>query len=90
VHYPPIRKLPSRKRTSLDNLDSNVIFHTAKDFCINQKMVPSINKILALIKDKIDFPWQKDIHRNTVMDMGFVWKCSVSKRKVPVERGGGL
>jgi hypothetical protein len=49
-------------------------------------MVPSINKILAMIKDKIDFPWQKDIHRNTGMDMGFVWKCSASKRKVPVER----
>jgi hypothetical protein len=78
VHYPPTRKLPSRKGTSIDNFDRNVIFHIVEDFCINQKMVPSISKILALIK--------KDIHRNAVMAMGFVWKCSVSKKKAPVER----
>jgi hypothetical protein len=52
-----------------------------EDFYINQKIVPSINKILVSV-DKIDFPWQKDVLRNTVIDMGLLWKGSVGERKV--------
>jgi hypothetical protein len=31
---------------------------------------------------------QKDVLQNTLEDMGFIWKCSVSKRKLLVQRCG--
>jgi hypothetical protein len=38
------------------------------------------------MKQKIDFPWQKDVLIPVLHDIGFTWKRSVSKRKVLVER----
>ncbi|PSN54969.1 hypothetical protein C0J52_02351 [Blattella germanica] len=83
----PIKKnKPSKKKAEIDGFDRAVIRRTMEDFYINQKIVPSVRKLLIAVKEKIDFPWQKDVLRNTLRDMGFVWKRSVSKRKVLVER----
>jgi hypothetical protein len=40
---------------------------------------------IACCKKKVEFPWQKYVLIRVLHDMGFTWKCFVSKRKVLVE-----
>jgi hypothetical protein len=59
---------------------------TMEDFYIGQKIVPSVRKLLVAIKQKIEFPWQKDVLIWVLHDMSFTWMRSVSKSQVLVER----
>ena len=48
--------------------------------------MPSVRKLLATLKERINFPYGKTKLRQLLHDMGFKWKRSCSKRKVLVER----
>ncbi|XP_049779793.1 uncharacterized protein LOC126176676 [Schistocerca cancellata] len=75
-----------RKPIVIDSFTKSVIRQTMEDFYINQKIVPTLRKLLNAVKQKIHFPWQKDVLHKTLREMGFTWKRSVSKRKILVER----
>jgi hypothetical protein len=76
--------LSSKEKPDVDSFDRNVICQTMQDsYYLNQKIVPSV-VLLSVIKEKIDFPWQKDVLRNTLQDMCSIWKHSLSK--ILVER----
>jgi hypothetical protein len=86
LESPLKRRRPSQKKAEIGSFDRNVIRMTVEDFYIWQKIVPSMRALLVAIKQKIDFSWQKDVLIPVLHDMGFIWKCSKSKRKVLVER----
>jgi hypothetical protein len=48
---------------------------TIEDFYIRQKIVPSMRTLVVAIKQKTEFPWQKDVLIQVLHDMGFIWKC---------------
>jgi hypothetical protein len=46
------RRRPSKKKAKIASLDRNVIRMTVEDFYIWQKIVPSVRKLLAALKQK--------------------------------------
>jgi hypothetical protein len=86
LESPLKRRIPSKKKVEIESFDRNVIRMKMEDFHIRQKIVPSVRKLLVAMKQKIVFPWQKDVLIRVLHDMGFTWKRSVSKRKMFVER----
>lgn len=80
------RHRPSTRNVEIDNFDLHVIRNTIHDFYIVQKQVPTCPKLLAAVKEKIDFPWGVDSLRKILKTMGFRWKKSQNKRKVLMER----
>ncbi|KAJ4444763.1 hypothetical protein ANN_06560 [Periplaneta americana] len=59
---------------------------TIHDFYVNDKRVPTIRKLLPVIKDKINFPWSHTTLLKVVKELGFKWKKSQNRRKIPIER----
>lgn len=51
-----------------------------------KKIVPSAPKLLAAIRERIDFPWKIDCLYKLLKFMGFKWSKSNSIRKVLIER----
>jgi hypothetical protein len=45
---------------------------TMEDFYIRQKIVLSVRTLLVATKQKIEFPWQKDVLIQVLHDMGFI------------------
>lgn len=76
---------PARKAT-IDDFDRDVIRRCIEDFYVNQKIVPSIKKLLPVLKEKINFTWSKETLRKILHEMGFRWKKSRAKRLILVER----
>jgi hypothetical protein len=61
LESPLKRRRPLKKKAEIDSFDRNVIRMTTEDFYIRQKIVSSVRKLLVATKQKIEFPWQKDI-----------------------------
>jgi hypothetical protein len=76
---------PSKKEAVIDSFDKNVTRQTMEDFNTQQKIVPTLQKLLLAIIEKINFPWHRDVIRLMFYDMGFIQRSSVSKRKMLVE-----
>ena len=74
------------KKTSIDEFDCSIIRRTIQDFYVKEKKIPSLNKLLPVLKEKIDFKWNKEILRQILHKIGFKWKKCQKKRKVLLER----
>lgn len=79
------KSYPTRK-AFIDNFDRDVIRQTIEDFYLVQKVVPSVSKLLPVLKNKIDFHWSKETLRRVLHEMGFTWKKCASKRLFLIER----
>lgn len=80
------RKRPEERNVTCDDFDRRVIRDVIEDFYLVQKRVPTCPKLLAAIRDKIDFPWGVHTLRRILKEMGFKWKKCGDKRKILVER----
>lgn len=80
------RRIISRNILHVDDFDKCVIRNTIQDFYIQEKRVPTIPKLLTVIKEKINFPWGRKSLNRVVKSMGFRWRKCQSKRKILVER----
>lgn len=72
--------------TAIDEFDCSVIRRTVHDFYVKEKKIPSLNKLLPVLKESINFNWNKEILRQILHKIGFKWKSCQNKRKVLLER----
>lgn len=80
------RKRPSERNCEIDDFDKCVIRQTIQDFYIRERKVPSLRKLLPVLKEKIGFSWKKDTLCKVLHSMNFRWKKCVNKRKFLMER----
>lgn len=85
----PEKKGPTRPEHTIayvDDFDRHVIKNKITDFYIREKKVPTVSKLLPIIRSKINFPWSGRTLNRLLRRMNYKWKKSQSKRKVLVER----
>lgn len=80
------RKRPSERNCEIDDFDKCVIRQTIQDFYIRERKVPSLRKLLPVLKEKIGFSWKKDTLCKVLHSMNFRWKKCANERKVLMER----
>jgi hypothetical protein len=80
------RRIIERNVVYVDDFDKCVIRNTIQDFYVQEKRVPTIPKLLPVIKEKIHFPWGPKSLGRVVKRMGFKWRKCQSKRKLLIER----
>jgi hypothetical protein len=80
------RRIIERNVVYVDDFDKCVIRNTIQDFCVEEKRVLTIPKLLPIIKEKIHFPWGLKSLGRVVKRMGFKWRKCQSKRKLLIER----
>ena len=76
---------PEHTIVHVDNFDQGVIRRIIHSFYANEKQVPTIRKLLPVVKDKIGFPWGETSLLRVIKHMGFKWKKCQNKRKVLIE-----
>lgn len=74
------------ENVTLDKFDIDVIRRTVQEFYIREKKVPTVPKLLAILKEKINFPREKETLRKILHEIGFRWKKCRNKRKIIMER----
>ncbi|CAH2097973.1 unnamed protein product [Euphydryas editha] len=77
-----------KKKTNLnvDDFDRSVIYRCIEEFYLTKKVVPTCPKLLAAIREKIDFPWGVTSIRKLLKAMGYKWQKCHNKRKILVEK----
>lgn len=85
---PSKKKRPcfKKKNLNVDDFDRSVIHRTIEEFYITKKIVPTCIKLLAAIREKIEFPWEVTSLRKLLKDMGYKWLKCHNKRRILVER----
>lgn len=66
--------------------DETLIRNIINNFYIEKKIVPTGPKLLAAIREEIDFPWSMDSLHRLLKKMGFKWKKSNNNRKILIEK----
>ena len=67
----------SPKKILVDGFDIRVIRRGVEHFCIENEIVPTLNKFLSAIKEKnIYFSFKQYVLHSREHDMGFKWKSS--------------
>ncbi|GBL84727.1 hypothetical protein AVEN_191168-1 [Araneus ventricosus] len=74
------------EKISIDEFDCSIIRRTVHDFYVKLKKVPSLNKLLPVLKETMNFIWNKETLRQILHKIGFKWKRCQNKRKVLFER----
>ena len=70
----------------IDSFDIDVIRRAVRDFYITEKEVPTVSKLLPVIKEKINFAWGRETLRKILHEIGFTWEKTQNKRKILMER----
>jgi hypothetical protein len=70
----------------VDDFDKCVIRNTIQDFCIQEKRVPTIPKVVPIMKQKIHFHWGCTSLEGVAKSLGYKWRKCQSKRKIIMER----
>lgn len=66
----------------IDDFDKCVIRNIVQDFYVHQSVVPTVKKLLPIVKTKIRFPWREKTLARILKSMGFKWRKCQSKRKI--------
>lgn len=71
--HTPGKKGPSKheRNAIFDHFDLYVVKRTVMDFYVDEKTVPTCNKFLPLIREKIHMPWAKQSLRRILHTIGF-------------------
>lgn len=80
------RPRPAIRNVTCDSFDINVIKMVIHNFYVVEKKVPTCKKLLANIRDKIQFPWGEQSLRRLLKRIGYQWKKCNNRRKVLIER----
>ncbi|KAF6211362.1 hypothetical protein GE061_011874 [Apolygus lucorum] len=78
------RKAPSAKQ-SVSNIELGIIRRIIRNFYLEEKKSPNIEKLLAIVKDRICFPWGYDTLRVIIKGAGHFFR-STGTRRVLVEK----
>lgn len=77
---------PNHTVVSVDEFDRCVIRRIISDFYTVQKKVPTVAKLLPVVKEKIYFPWGNSSLLKIIKEIGFKWKRFSNKRSLLIER----
>lgn len=84
---------PGKKRSrcapssvDIDSFDRMVIRNTILHFYDREKTVPTVSKLIPVLRDKIAFSFCPSTLRKVLGEMGFKWKKTTQKRKLLIER----
>lgn len=83
---------PGKKRTrtkgkiEIDDFDLGVIRRKIHEFYTMKKEIPTIPKLLNVLRDEIDFNASRETLRKLLREIGFRYKKTQSNRKVLIER----
>ena len=77
---------PEHTVMNVDDFDRCVIKNIIHDFYVRERKVPSVPKLLPVIRSKIHFPWERKSLNRLLIQMGYKWKKCQSRRKVLIER----
>jgi hypothetical protein len=80
----------SRDVVFVDEFDKCVIRNTIQELYIQGKNVPTLPKLLPIIKQKILFHWRRKSLERIVKSLGFKWRKCQSKRKIQIERADNV
>jgi len=79
-----------RKRLSvqekIDNADFGVIRRIIEKFYTEYKVIPTLGKMLAKIKEEMEFPYERDSLRRLLKHNGFYWRRCQNRRKILMEK----
>lgn len=70
----------------IDDFDKRVIRDTIEHLYTVQKVVPTIKKLMPVLREKINWRWGPTSLRKMLKSMGFVWKKAQNKRVLLLER----
>ena len=70
----------------MDEFDRCVIRRIINDFYTVQKKVPTVAKLLPVVKGKIYFPWGNSSLQKIIKEIGFKLKRFNNKRSLLIER----
>ena len=70
---------------AIDEFDCSVIRRTVHDFYVKEKKVPSLNKLLHVLKESISFNWNKETFHQILHKIEFKWKKMPKQKKGTVE-----
>jgi hypothetical protein len=59
---------------------------TIHEFCVQEKKSATISKLLPKLNDRINFKGGSTRLRNIMKELGFLWKKTISKRMVLIEK----
>ncbi|PSN32354.1 hypothetical protein C0J52_21638 [Blattella germanica] len=77
---------PQHTTIYVDDFDRRDIKNIISDFYICEKKVPTVSKLLPVIRSKINFPWSGRSLNRLLIKIGYKWKKTQSKGKVLIER----
>src|SRR5258705_586897 len=80
------RKRPSDRNVEVDDFDKCVIRRTIHDFYIRENIVPTVRKLLPVLREKINFKWGRSSLLRVVKEMGFRFKKCQNNRNILIER----
>lgn len=80
------RKRASHRNAEIDSFDKCVIRRIVSDYYVQFKKSPSLRTLLITVKEKLDFPWEKETLRRILHEIGFRWKKCSNRRKILIER----
>ncbi|KAF9418269.1 hypothetical protein HW555_004888 [Spodoptera exigua] len=81
-----IKSRPRRKSVNLDSFDLCAIRQKIHQFYIVKKELPTLNKLLAVLKEDINFDGSRATLHRILQSIGFRYKRCQSKRKILMER----
>ncbi|CAG5016191.1 unnamed protein product [Parnassius apollo] len=82
----PGKKRKTRKdKIVMDNFDIGVLRRKIHEFYSCKKEIPTVNKLLRLLKEEIGFTGSREILRQHIKKIGFRYKKTKSNRKVLME-----
>lgn len=83
----PGKKRKTRKdKIVLDNFDIGVLRRKIHEFYAWRKEIPTVKKLLHLLKEEIGFTGSREILRQYIKKIGFRFRKTKSNRKVLMER----
>lgn len=70
----------------MDNFDIGVLRRKIHEFYTFKKEIPTVNKLLQVLREEIGFTGSREILRQHIKMIGFRFRKTISNRKVLMER----
>lgn len=80
------RKYDEKRKMNVDDFDRAVIKRIIENFYLVQKTVPTIKKLLPVLRSDIGFQWSATSLRRLLLAMGFRFRQCANKRVALIEK----
>ncbi|KAI5640203.1 hypothetical protein NE865_07460 [Phthorimaea operculella] len=75
-----------KDKIEMDNFDIGVLRRKIHEFYTMRREIPTVNKLLSVLKEEIGFQGSREILRQHIKKIGFRFKRTKSNRKILIER----